>query len=177
MEVEYHTAMDSRAQDELTEDAAVKASWRELGEEAEYECQGGRRAVGTSHYLIPPHPYLIPEVILPAISFEHASLSVNHLRLQKGRVAFCINFPNLAVNTLTLNTYFAPQSFPRSGGDQILEMGNWRSVRFAALIPEHTKARPPGQGDMAGVDVEPRCNNRAVRLYWSFLFDAVDKNF
>ena len=38
MEVGYHTAMDSSARDGLTEDAAVKVSWRELGEEEKYEC-------------------------------------------------------------------------------------------------------------------------------------------
>ena len=47
-------------------------------------------------------------------SFEHASLRIAYLHLQKGHIAFYINFPTLAVNPLTPNTYFALQSFPRS---------------------------------------------------------------
>ena len=50
---------------------------------------------------------------------------------KKGRIAFYINIPNLAVNRLTPNTYFAPQNFD-SGCNQLLEMGNCRFVRSGA---------------------------------------------
>ena len=113
--------------------------------------------------------------------------SINHLDMQALALIFCTcnkvvlfsisTFRILPSTLLTPNTYFEPQSFPRSGCEQLLEMGNQRSVRFGARIPEHTMARQPGHGNMAGVDVEPICNDRAVRLYWDFSFDAVDKDF
>ena len=76
---------------------------------------------------------------------------------------------------LDSNTYFESHSYPPSGCNQLFEMGKWRLVRFVARISEHIMARQPSQGDMAGIDVGPRCDKRAVRLYWSFPFSAVDK--
>lgn len=106
----------------------------------------------------------IPLVVFPAISFEHASLSVNHLHLQNGRIAFCINFPDLAVNLLTPNAYLAPhslrsfrlQSAPRN---RVLALCQVRCSNS-----EHTMGRQPEQEDMAGVAGKPRRNDRAVRL-------------
>ena len=71
-----------------------------------------RREVGGSEdiagYPFPSINHLIPEVVLLAIGFEHASLGVNCLHLQKGRIAFYIDFQNLAVDALTASTYLEP---------------------------------------------------------------------
>ena len=58
---------------------------------------------------------LVPKVVLPAISFEHVSLRVNHLHLLKGRIFLDISFLHVAFNPLAPNTYFERQSFPSSG--------------------------------------------------------------